>query len=36
MGWAGHVERKGEGKDAYRGLVNKPNEKRALESLRRR
>jgi len=34
MGWAEHVERTGVGKDAYRALVNKPDEKRALENLR--
>jgi hypothetical protein len=31
MRWAGHVARKGEGRNVYRVLVGKPEEKRPLE-----
>jgi hypothetical protein len=36
MRWAGHVARMGEGRDAYRVLVGRPESKRPLERPRRR
>jgi len=36
MRWAGHVARMGEGRDVYRVLVGKPEEKRSLGRPRRR
>jgi hypothetical protein len=33
MGWAGHVARMGEKRNAYRILVGKPERKRQLENL---
>jgi hypothetical protein len=36
MRWAGHVARMGEGRNVYRVLVGKPEEKRRLEIPRRR
>jgi hypothetical protein len=36
MRWAGHVARMGEGRNAHRVLVGKPEGKRALERPRRR
>jgi hypothetical protein len=36
MRWAGHVERMGEGRNVYRVLVGKPEEKTPLERPRRR
>jgi hypothetical protein len=36
MRWAGHVAHMGEGRDAYRVLVGRPEGKRTLERLRRR
>jgi hypothetical protein len=36
MGWAGQVARMGEGRNVYRVLVGKPEEKRPLERPRRR
>jgi hypothetical protein len=36
MRWAGHVERMGEGKNAYRVLVGRPEGKRPLGRHRRR
>jgi hypothetical protein len=36
MRWAGHVERMGEKRNAYRILVGKPEGKRPLERPRRR
>jgi hypothetical protein len=36
MRWAGHVARKGEGRNVYRVLVGKPKGKRPLERPRRR
>jgi hypothetical protein len=35
-GWAGHVVRMGEGRNEYRVLVGRPEEKRPLVRLRRR
>ena len=34
--WAGHVARRGEGRDVYRVLVGKPEERRPLRRPRRR
>jgi hypothetical protein len=36
MTWAGHVARMGEGRDAYRILVGRPEERRPLGRPRRR
>jgi hypothetical protein len=36
MGWAGHVARRGEERNVYRGLMGKPEGKRPLERPRRR
>jgi hypothetical protein len=36
MGWAGHVARMGEKRNAYRILVGNPEENRSLGRLRRR
>jgi hypothetical protein len=36
MTWAGHVKRKGQGRNVYRVLVGKPEGKRPLEKPRRR
>jgi hypothetical protein len=36
MGWAGHVARMGEKRNAYRILVRKPEGKRPLERPKRR
>jgi hypothetical protein len=36
IGWAGHVARMGEKRNAYRLLVRKPEEKRPLGRMRRR
>jgi hypothetical protein len=36
MRWAGHVARRGEGRNVYRVLVGKPEGKRPLERSRRR
>jgi hypothetical protein len=36
MRWAGHVARRGEGRDIHRVLVGKPEGKRPLERPRRR
>jgi hypothetical protein len=36
MGWAGHVARMGDKRNAYRILLEKPEGKRPLGSLRRR
>jgi hypothetical protein len=36
MRWAGHVARMGEGRNVYRVLVGKPEEKRPLERPRHR
>ena len=36
MTWAGHVARMGEGRDAYRILVRRPEGRRPFERLRRR
>jgi hypothetical protein len=36
MGWAGHAARRGEGRGVYRVLVGRPEEKRPLETPRRR
>jgi hypothetical protein len=36
MRWAGHVARMGEGRNVYRVLVGKPEEKRPIERRRRR
>jgi hypothetical protein len=36
MGWAGHVARKGEKRNAYRILVEKPEGERSLGKPRRR
>ena len=36
MGWAGHVARKEQSRNAYRVLVGKPEEKRPLRRPRRR